>query len=108
MGVVRSVVGPTGRSCMEPLDINANRQSRKYSAGIQIRRIAWGLVSPLFRFSPRPCFGWRRTMLRAFGARVGASVHVYPSAQIVMPWNVEIGDESAIDCPPTRKATNPP
>ena len=35
-------------------------------------------------------------MLRMFGARVGAEVHVYPSVRIAMPWNLELGDWAAI------------
>ena len=35
-------------------------------------------------------------MLRCFGAKIGRSVHVYPSAMIYLPWNLEAGDESAI------------
>src|SRR5207237_7527503 len=61
-----------------------------------IRRILWTLAQPLFRFSPRPCFGWRRFLLRCFGAKIGRRVHVYPSATIYFPWNLEAGDESAI------------
>jgi len=36
-----------------------------------------------------------------FGAQVGAGVHVYASAEVWAPWNLEIGDGSAIG----RKAT---
>ncbi len=35
-------------------------------------------------------------MLRCFGAKVGRSVHVYPTATIYFPWNLEAGDEAAI------------
>jgi putative colanic acid biosynthesis acetyltransferase WcaF len=31
-----------------------------------------------------------------FGAKVGSNVHVYNSAVIYMPWNLEIGDWSSI------------
>jgi len=41
-------------------------------------------------------FAWRRAVLRLFGAKVGRHVHVYPSARLYMPWNVEIGDWSAV------------
>jgi putative colanic acid biosynthesis acetyltransferase WcaF len=34
--------------------------------------------------------------MRIFGARVGDGVHVYSSAQIWAPWNLEIGDAAAI------------
>src|SRR5207245_5249271 len=78
------------------LDIEQNRRGMKYSAGEIIRRILWSLAQPFFRFSPRPCFGWRRFLLRCFGAKIGRSVHVYPSATIYFPWNLEAGDESAI------------
>jgi putative colanic acid biosynthesis acetyltransferase WcaF len=78
---------------MDPI---GNRSVRKYSRGEQLRRVAWGLGRWLVRLSPRPCFGWRRAVLRLFGARVGAHVHVYPSAHLYMPWNVEIGDWAAL------------
>src|SRR5207249_8917430 len=78
------------------LDVKQNRRARKYSSGEMTRRVLWTLVQPLFRFSPRPCFGWRRFLLRCFGAKIGRSVHVYPSATIYFPWNLEVGDESAI------------
>jgi len=35
-------------------------------------------------------------MLRLFGATVGAEVHIYPSVRISMPWNISIGDRSAV------------
>jgi putative colanic acid biosynthesis acetyltransferase WcaF len=35
-------------------------------------------------------------MLRLFGAKVGAQVHIHPSAQIFLPWNLEIGDWSSV------------
>jgi putative colanic acid biosynthesis acetyltransferase WcaF len=41
-------------------------------------------------------FAWRRALLRLFGATVGAHVHVYPSARVFLPWNLEVGDWSAL------------
>ena len=78
------------------LDVAANRQARKYSAGEMWRRVAWSLGGWLMRLSPRPCFGWRRWVLRGFGARVGREVRVYPSTRIYFPWNLRVGDWSAI------------
>ncbi|WP_201787918.1 hypothetical protein [Syntrophotalea acetylenica] len=51
---------------------------------------------PLFSYSPRPLFAWRAFLLRLFGAKVGRNVHIYNSANIYFPWNLEIGDHSAI------------
>ena len=79
-----------------PPAVAANRAARKYSADEQFRRVLWSAGQWLIRCSPRPLFSWRRTVLRLFGARVGRDVHVYPSTRFYMPWNVEIGDWSAI------------
>lgn len=73
------------------VDSAGNRAARKYSRGEQLRRISWSAGAWLIRLSPRPFFGWRRAVLRLFGARVGAHAHVYPTTRIVMPWNVELG-----------------
>ena len=78
------------------LNINQNRSSVKYSRKEMILRILWGLCSPLFRYSPRPLFRWRCFLLKTFGARIGRHVHIYNSATIYMPWNLEIGDWSSI------------
>jgi len=84
------------RSSLLRSDAVANRTARKYSTGDQLRRVAWSFGRWLVRLSPRPCFRWRRVVLRLFGARVGMNVHIYPSAHLYMPWNVEIGDWSAL------------
>jgi putative colanic acid biosynthesis acetyltransferase WcaF len=78
------------------VDHAANQAARKYSRGEQAQRILWSLGRWLIRLSPRPCFAWRRSVLRLFGARVGAHVNIYPSTHIYMPWNVEIGDWTAL------------
>jgi putative colanic acid biosynthesis acetyltransferase WcaF len=41
-------------------------------------------------------WGWRRALLRLFGARIGREVHVYPSVRIAIPWNLTIGDHAAV------------
>ena len=78
------------------LNIDANRSSRKYTWQEQVLRVLWALATPLFRFSPRTFFGWRRFLLRRFGARVGNQTNVYNTAIIYMPWNLVIGDQSSI------------
>jgi len=78
------------------LNIEANRDAVKYSKQENLRRVLWALVTPLFRWSPRPLFGWRRFLLNLFGARVGQGVNIYNSAVITMPWNLEVGDWAAI------------
>ncbi len=62
-----------------------------------MRRLAWVLVeASLYRWSPVPLHGWRRFLLRAFGARVRGDAHPYPSAKIWAPWNLELEPGSCI------------
>lgn len=79
------------------LNINANRTMKKWTRKELIGRVVWELISFLFFWpSPRPLWGWRRVLLRLFGARIGNNVHIFPSVKIAIPWNLEIGDYAAI------------
>jgi putative colanic acid biosynthesis acetyltransferase WcaF len=78
------------------LDIEAARAARPYSRKEYVGRALWMLVQPLFRWSPRPLFGWRRFLLRCFGARVGKCANVYPSVRIEIPWELELGQGAAV------------
>jgi putative colanic acid biosynthesis acetyltransferase WcaF len=78
------------------LDIESNRNASKYSRAALIGRVLWALCQPLFRFSPRLLYAWRAWLLRLFGAKIGKRVHIYPSVKIAIPWNLEIGDYSAV------------
>lgn len=81
---------------MSDLDIASNRKSQKYSKQELLLRVLWGIGKIAFRLSPRPCFGWRRLVLRCFGAKIGAHVNTYATTRIYFPWNLTIGDWSAI------------
>ena len=78
------------------VDVSANRRARGWSRKANFARLLWALAWPLFRCSPRPLWGWRRWLLRLFGARIGRDVHVYPTVRITMPWHLHIGDEAAV------------
>ncbi len=56
----------------------------------------WLIHFFLFRPSPQFMYGWRRFLLRLFGAKIGKKVIIRPSAQITYPWKVTIGDYSWI------------
>ncbi len=81
---------------MMQADIERNRAGVRYSRGEMLRRVAWGIGAILFRMSFRTMFGWRRFLLRLHGARIGRQVNVYRTAQIEQPWNLAIGDWSAV------------
>ena len=69
---------------------------KNYSKKEYILRILWGFAYPFFRYSPRLFYGWRNTILRVFGAKIGNGVKIYPSAKITFPWKLEIGKKSVI------------
>jgi putative colanic acid biosynthesis acetyltransferase WcaF len=52
----------------------------------------WIVQAGLFKTSPQVCYGWRRFLLRLFGARIGKNVIIRPSATITYPWKLAIGD----------------
>lgn len=56
----------------------------------------WVVYAVFFKPSPQVLYGWRRFLLRCFGAKVGKKVIIRPSAQITYPWKVSIGDYSWI------------
>lgn len=78
------------------IDVVANRRARKYGRNEVFRRVLWGIIDPLFRFSPRIAFGWRRLLLRLFGASVARGVHIYPRVRVFAPWMLTIGPDSAV------------
>jgi putative colanic acid biosynthesis acetyltransferase WcaF len=56
----------------------------------------WLVQSILFHPSPQALFGWRRFLLRLFGACIGKNVLIRPTATVTYPWKVSIGDYSWI------------
>ena len=56
----------------------------------------WIVHATLFRASPQALYGFRRALLRLFGAQIGAKVLVRPTARITYPWRVKIGDHAWI------------
>lgn len=79
-----------------PADVEPPRRS-PYSLGARVGRVLWGLVATtLFRLSPRPLWGWRRWLLRAFGAKIGRGVCIDPSVSVEIPWNLTIGDHCRV------------
>lgn len=52
----------------------------------------WVVQASLFRWSPQFAYGFRRWLLRCFGATIGKNVVIRPSATITYPWNLRVGD----------------
>ena len=74
------------------------RYINRLSLGNRLFRMAWSLAW-VFLFRPTPRWalhGWRRCLLRGFGATVGAGCRIDPSARIWLPANLRLGDYVAI------------
>ncbi|MEL6944080.1 MAG: putative colanic acid biosynthesis acetyltransferase [Bacteroidota bacterium] len=56
----------------------------------------WLVQSLLFKPSPQFMFGWRRWLLKAFGAKIAKGVRLRPSMHTQFPWKVSIGENSWI------------
>src|SRR4051812_6151657 len=70
---------------------------RNYSYKEFLLRMIWAIVEPLcFTLSPRLFYGWRNMILRLMGAKIGQDVKIYPSARIMYPWLLKIGDRTTI------------
>jgi len=85
------------------MSMNPELKPRVLSYRNKMARALWQFVRiVLYRPSPRPMHGWRCMLLRIFGAKLGKSVHAYPTARIWAPWNLEMGDHSClgdrVDC----------
>jgi putative colanic acid biosynthesis acetyltransferase WcaF len=79
------------------LDFVASRRARTWTLRELVGRAVWEVTrGPLFAWTPRPLWGWRRVVLRIFGAQIGRDVRIHPTVKIDVPWNLAIGDEAAI------------
>jgi len=73
------------------------RFDNPHSVGNKILRVLWqACYILLFRPSPSRLGGWRRWLLRRFGAKIGRA-WIHPSVTIWAPWLLEIGSDVFID-----------
>jgi putative colanic acid biosynthesis acetyltransferase WcaF len=80
---------------MQKLNLYKNPENFRGKSVI-IVQLWWLIQASLFKLSPQVMYGWRRFLLRCFGAEIGKGVIIRPSIQITYPWKVTIGDYSWI------------
>jgi putative colanic acid biosynthesis acetyltransferase WcaF len=72
---------------------NTIESGKSFDLRHRLYRMIWGIVwSLLAAWTPPPMHGWRRILLRAFGAKIAPTAGVYPSARVWYPPNLEMGD----------------
>jgi putative colanic acid biosynthesis acetyltransferase WcaF len=78
--------------------IDLSQYKNKLSRKNQFLRLLWTIVWTVFaRPFPRSVLcGWKRFLLRCFGAKIRRTAHIYSSAKIYAPWNLEMGEYSCI------------
>lgn len=78
-------------------DLNLFKLPEKFRGkNIFVVQLWWLIQASLFRLSPQFMYGWRRFLLRLFGAVIGKNVIIRPTVRITYPWKVSIGDHSWI------------
>ncbi len=83
-------------------DSNANPSEGPPQASVlplsnKVGRAVWRVVQgSVFRLSPTFAHGWRRFLLRLFGAKIAGTAHVYPTARVWAPWNLTLGAHSCL------------
>lgn len=78
-------------------NLNLYKTPKDFRGKSKITVQLWWLVqASLFALSPQFMYGWRRFLLRIFGAKIGKSVIIRSSVRFTYPWKVKIGDYSWI------------
>jgi acetyltransferase-like isoleucine patch superfamily enzyme/glycosyltransferase involved in cell wall biosynthesis len=80
---------------------HASRKPVKFTSPWTLRqnmaRALWMIASALlFRPSFHNWYGWRRFLLRLFGASIGEDVRIRPTVKVEIPWNLDIDDGSIV------------
>jgi putative colanic acid biosynthesis acetyltransferase WcaF len=87
---------------MKPVPLNAKATQPQYggasfSLSNRLFRLAWQIVWVLLAsWTPPPMHGWRRFLLRLFGASVAASCDVRGSARVWYPPNLKLGPRALL------------
>ncbi|MEL6920974.1 MAG: WcaF family extracellular polysaccharide biosynthesis acetyltransferase [Pseudomonadota bacterium] len=72
-------------------------ENPEFSRGAsRVKELFWLAVSAVLFESWLPGSGWRRQVLRAFGADIGKGVIIKPRVRVKFPWRLKIGDHSWI------------
>jgi putative colanic acid biosynthesis acetyltransferase WcaF len=70
---------------------NPREGGPSFSLKHRLLRLGWGIVWGLFgRWTPVPLHGWRRFLLRCFGAKIDGTAKVYPGVKIWYPPNLSM------------------
>lgn len=79
----------------EQFKIDLSQCRTNWSTGLKVRRGLWQfLIKPFYRLLPTRQL--RILVLRLCGARIGDHCNIQHNVDILMPWNLELGDYVAL------------
>lgn len=91
---------PTARpeGPVDPVSEGTSRQLfNSHASSRTLREVAWAIIYVIcFRWVPNRFGGWRRWLLRCFGARIAATSFVDRSVVVRCPWNLTLGNECVV------------
>ena len=86
-----------GMSVLDPDSAGTLAGGPSFSRRHRLYRAVFGVVWALLAaWTPPPLFGWRRVILRAFGANISPTARVYGSTRIWFPAYLEMADYSVL------------
>lgn len=78
--------------------VDLTKSTTQWSLSLKLRRALWQyIVRPIFYATPRSANLLRISILRLMGAKIGHTCLIQPKVNILMPWNLRIGNFVAID-----------
>lgn len=95
VGLPRAPLTPMNPATLTPMNVElAKSGPRDYRPGrsLAARAVWWWIEAALMRNPVVTSYRLKRTLLRRFGASVGAGVIIKPSVHIKHPWRLRIGD----------------
>ena len=76
---------------------NPREGGPSFSLGHRMLRFVWNIAWVIFgKYTPVPLHGWRRFLLRCFGARIDGTAKVYPGVRIWYPQNLVMGKHACL------------
>jgi putative colanic acid biosynthesis acetyltransferase WcaF len=77
--------------------IDLTKSTSSWPFSFKMKRAFWQcFLNPLFLILPKPACGLRILILKLMGAKIGNVCLIEPGVNILMPWNLELGDYVAL------------
>lgn len=73
--------------------VNLLKSTTIWPPALKLKRAIWQfIIRPLFYILPVPAYKLRIGLLKLMGAKIGHTCLVEPKVNVLMPWNLELGN----------------